>query len=282
MPERAAAISAITSRCGRCPSSSSPSTGPCPQLIEDDPLLGRRVLEVAPDDDEIERATQLRRARPRLEQRGEALDPVQPPDRQDQRQTSPRLSKGLHPRRQIGDRGGVRSRERRRVDGRHRDALGDGADRRVADVGGEADEILQDFPPAGARQQCEPAGPVAHTLHQPGAEQQVLALVGADEAFAVERPARLALLDERVRIGREREVHGQAETAQTRSAASVATSAKRRWTASGARRRSTHLQAALELAAMGPHVAGGEVAIAAEREPLDSRAVRHLLGRRAR
>ena len=177
------------------------------QFTQDELLLARRMLVVAPDDDQVVGLAQLGVPRPGVDQRREALDVVQAPDREDQRapvtdgreQPDP-VDQILHGGRAAGA-----------VDRGDRDAFGHRSHPLARGVRGQPDQCLQLRPPARTRQQREAMGAVAHVLDQPGAEDQVLGRVGLHEGRAVELAARLAAVDHAMRVGRQGEVHGQAE-----------------------------------------------------------------------
>ena len=177
-------------------------------------FLGCRVLEIAADDREIEALEQAGIARPGLDERRDALHPVEPGDREEQREPAP-------------------------LSGQRGDRRGEGADRRPAGhdglpcggVDGDPSGIVQrrsgsdcvegrpeQLPKlaleAWSRKHGERGGLAHHPIDEPRAENVLLLQICRGEGRAVEPPGGLGIAEHRVRVRREREDDGHAEPAE--------------------------------------------------------------------
>ena len=245
------------------------------QRLQNRALFGARLRKIAADDGEVRSIAQRRVARPGLEQRREALDAVQPPDRQDEREAVARA-------RQAGDGGcelggdGVSAGPDGggRVERPDRNAFRHGAHEPVTVC--EAEELGQLLACAGAREQGEAGRAIPQPLYEAGTEQQMLAQVGVHEAVAIKLACQVPAADERVRIGCKREEHGQVEPltdSRGGEARHVGEAQVDRVDRSEPAER--ELDAPLELAPMRPRVTARQRFVAAERHALDAGAGRH-------
>jgi len=163
-------------------------------------LLGCRVLEIASDDCEVEALEQTGIARPGLDERRDALHPVEPGDREEQRKPAPLSG-------QRGDRRGEGAGRRPAgvdgvpcggVDG---DPLGDRAEAIGVDCGeGRPEQLPKLALEARSGKHGERGGLAHHPIEEPRAEDVLVLEIGRGKRGAVEVPGRLGVAEHRVAV----------------------------------------------------------------------------------